>query len=137
MTAKRKAVKLPVVPEAHEQAALFNLIEGIGVRYYPELRLLYHIPNGGKRNAIEAAHLKQQGVKAGVPDLCLPVARMGYHGLYIEMKAGNNKPTEKQTQWLHDLEKQGYATTVCYGYKEAAEVLVRYLTEGRSSAPWW
>lgn len=137
MTVKRKAVKLPVVPEAHEQAALFRMIEDIGARYYPELKLLYHIPNGGKRNAVEAAHLKQQGVKSGVPDLCLPVARGGYHGLYIEMKVGDNKPTENQARWLRDLEKQGYATMVCYGYKQAAEVLVRYLTEGRGNIPWW
>ncbi len=40
---------------------------------YPELQLLYHIPNGGSRNAIEAKNLKRQGVKPGVPDLCLPV----------------------------------------------------------------
>lgn len=137
LTVRPKKMRLPVVPEAHEQAALFNLIEGIGVRYYPELRLLYHIPNGGKRNAVEAAHLKQQGVKAGVPDLCLPVAKGKYHGLYIEMKVGDNKPTEKQTWWLKELEKQGYATMVCYGYKQAAEVLVRYLTEGKGNTPWW
>lgn len=137
MTVRTKALKLPVVPEAHEQAALFNLINGIGVRYYPELRLLYHIPNGGKRNAAEAAHLKLQGVKSGVPDLCLPVARGGYHGLYIEMKVGDNKPTENQKRWLADLEKEGYATMVCYGYKQAAEVLVKYLTEGKGNVPWW
>lgn len=53
---------------------------------YPELALLYHIPNGGKRDAKTATILKRQGVKAGVPDLHLPVARGGYHGLYIELK---------------------------------------------------
>lgn len=137
MTVKRKAVKLPTVPEAHEQAALFNLIENVAVKYYPELRLLYHIPNGGKRNAVEAAHLKQQGVKSGVPDLCLPVPRGKFHGLYIEMKVGKNKPTENQTQWLEDLENQGYATMVCYGYKQAMEVLVKYLTGGKGKCNWW
>ena len=47
---------------------------------FPELVLLYHIPNGGKRDAQTAISLKRQGVKAGVPDLHLPVARGGYHG---------------------------------------------------------
>ena len=51
----------------------------------PGVDLIYAIPNGGSRNKIEAAHLKRQGVKAGVPDLFLPVARQGKHGLYIEI----------------------------------------------------
>ena len=57
------------------------------MQQYPELELLYHVPNGGKRDKATAAVLKRQGVKAGVPDLVLPVARCGYHGLYIELKA--------------------------------------------------
>ena len=67
---------------------------------YPELALLYHIPNGGKRDAKTATILKRQGVKAGVPDLHLPVARGGYHGLYIELKVGDNTTTKKQKDWL-------------------------------------
>ena len=53
---------------------------------WPELKLLHHIPNGGRRNAKEAAKLKRMGVLAGVSDLHLPVARGGYHSMYIEMK---------------------------------------------------
>mgnify|MGYP004433785991 CR=1 FL=1 len=43
-----------------------------------------------QRDARTAANLKRQGVKAGVPDLHLPVARGGYNGLYIELKVGSN-----------------------------------------------
>ena len=96
---------------------------------YPELALAFHIPNGGKRNAAEAAHLKRQGVKAGVPDICLPVARDGYHGLFIELKVGKNKTTPLQEKWLHDLAEQGYKAMVCYGWEEAAGQILRYLGE--------
>lgn len=136
MSQTRRA-KLPPVPEAHEQVALFRWIEDAARYQYPELNLLYHIPNGGKRNAAEAAHLKQQGVKAGVPDLFLPVARGKWHGLYIEMKVGNNKPTEKQKDWITALREQGYVVEVCYGYRQAAEVLVQYLTLGKGIITWW
>lgn len=71
--------------------------------------------------------MKRQGVKAGVPDLCLPVARGQYHGLYIEMKYDKNKPTKKQEEWLRDLSKQGYLTVVCYECKQAITVLTQYL----------
>lgn len=112
--------------EAGAQETLFNWTQYQYARY-PELELLYHIPNGGKRDARTAANLKRQGVKAGVPDLHLPVARGGYHGLYIELKVGSNKPTQLQKKWLSSLNEQGYLAVVCYGWQEAAEQLINYL----------
>ena len=43
-----------------------------------ELKLMYHIPNEGKRSAAMGARLKAEGLKAGVPDVCLPTAHGGY-----------------------------------------------------------
>ena len=99
---------------------------------FPELKMLYHTPNGGKRNAAEAARFKAMGVKAGVPDLCLPVPRGGYAGLYIEMKFGKNKTTENQNEWLADLKAQGYLTVVCYSGEDATRMLETYMQQGRT-----
>lgn len=112
--------------EAIEQRHLFEWAAFMKSQY-PVLEYLYHIPNGGSRNKIEAANLKKQGVKAGVPDLDLPVARKGYHGLRIELKFGNNDLSDNQRRWLEFLRKQGYATAVCYGWREAASIICRYL----------
>lgn len=112
--------------EAIEQQHLFQWATFMSGRY-PELRYLYHIPNGGSRNKKEAVNLKRQGVRAGVPDLDLPVARKGYHGLRIEMKYGSNRPTKEQREWLGFLKKQGYATAVCYSWQDAVSVICRYL----------
>ena len=114
--------------EANEQTALFEWAECAKCKY-PEIRLLFHIPNGGSRNKIEAANLKRQGVKSGVPDLFLPAPKGIYAGLFIEMKYGKNKPSEKQKEWLEDLEQQGYAVTVCYSWERAAAVIVKYLEQ--------
>ena len=119
----------PVSHEANEQEMLFRWT-WFARGTYPELDLLYHIPNGGSRNRLEAANLKRQGVKAGVPDLCLPVARGIHHGLYIEMKYGKNKTSVKQDEWLDALAKQGYAVAVCYGFEETRKVLIKYLEIG-------
>ena len=116
--------------EATEQERLISWA-GWQHNTYPELKLLYHVPNGGSRNTLEAANLKRQGVKAGVPDLCLPVARQGHHGLYIEMKWGKNKVTENQSQWLEELRQQGYKAVVCYGADEAIRVIEEYLNKGQ------
>ena len=113
-------------PESSEQVSLFEWCE-YSLGKYPQLSLLFHVPNGGFRSAATAGRMKAEGVKAGVPDLCLPVARGGYHGLFIEMKAGKNKPTELQKKWLTDLQEQGYLAAVCYGWEEAARLLTDYL----------
>lgn len=116
--------------EAQEQIALIQWVN-LQSGKYPELALLYHIPNGGSRHPAEAARLKQQGVKAGVPDLCLPVARGGYNGLYIELKAGRNKPTPLQNEWLGWLNQQGYKAVVCWGWQAAKDEIMAYLEEGQ------
>lgn len=112
--------------EAGAQEALFQWCEYQQGKY-PELALLHHVPNGGKRDTKTAIALKRQGVKAGVPDLHLPVARGAYHGLYIELKVGDNKATVLQKQWLRRLNNEGYLAVVCYGWQAAAERIVEYL----------
>lgn len=96
---------------------------------YPDLKYLHHIPNGGLRHPAVAAKLKVEGVKPGVPDLCLPVPRGNYIGLYIEMKVGANKTTTDQDWWLAHLSHLGHKTAVCYGSTSAIEVLEEYLTQ--------
>ena len=71
--------------EHDEQGSLFQWA-GIAVFKYPELNCMFAIPNGGLRNPVVARKLKAEGVKSGVSDIFLSVARGGYHGLYIEMK---------------------------------------------------
>ena len=92
------------------------------------LALLHAIPNGGKRSKSEAARMKAAGVKPGVPDMFLPVAREGCHGLYIELKRrdGGRVSTE-QTAWMEALARQGYKTALCHGWDAAREEIQRYL----------
>lgn len=112
--------------ESGQQEALFTWAAYNAGRM-PELEYLHHVPNGGKRDKVTAMALKRQGVKAGVPDIVLPAAREGYHGLYIELKAGKNTTTKNQENWLKYLENQGYFTAVCYGWQAAAELIEKYL----------
>ena len=115
--------------EEQEQAAVMEwtiLME----RQLPELRLLFHIANGAERHPAVAAKLKKQGVKPGVPDLFLPVARGGFHGLWIEMKRKKGgRVSDEQKAWISDLEGQMYRCFVAHGAEEACDELYRYLTE--------
>ena len=118
--------------EAEEQIALFQWAD-FWKRKYPELELLHHVPNGGYRSKKTAIALKAQGVKSGVPDVCLPVARGGYHGLYIEMKAGSNKPTDKQREFIGALIKQDYLAVVCWSWERAKDIITAYLEAEKST----
>lgn len=102
---------------------------------HPELELLFHIPNGGMRNKAVAGQLKAEGVKAGVPDLFLPVPRGGYHGLFIELKVGKNKTTAHQDWWLGHLTTQGYFACVSYGFTQTTQLLERYLSLPKPAIP--
>ena len=93
---------------------------------HPELKWLYHCPNGGSRNQREAVKFKQMGVKAGVSDLCLPYPKGAYCGLYIEMKYGNNRQQPTQKEFLQDMAEAGHFVATCYSAELAIEVLEEY-----------
>lgn len=112
--------------EDMEQVKVFQWAAYAEVRY-PELRWMYHCPNGGSRNAIEAAKLKQMGVKAGVSDICLPYPRGKYCGLFVEMKFGKNKLTENQGEFLNEMAHAGHYVATCYDAEAAIEVIEKYL----------
>ena len=118
------------IPTEHqEQCALFEWAAWMESRW-PELRLLHAIPNGGKRDIRTAAMLKAEGVKPGVPDICLPVPRGGKHGLYIELKRRKGGAvSEAQQAWIRALCGQGYACTVCHGWDAARDEIMGYLRQ--------
>lgn len=122
-----KKPKKKVQYEAQEQIALFTWAK-MQESIYPELSLMYSIPNGGSRHIVEAANLKRQGVKAGVPDICLPVLKGHYAGLYIELKVGKNKISEYQKKWIEKLRNYGHRVEVCYGWEEAKNVIIDYIS---------
>ena len=119
----------PVHHEHTEQVKV--IVWARGARSPAKARLVFAIPNGGNRNEREAKRLKDEGVTAGIPDLCLPVARQGYHGLYIEMKKsvedGRSTVSTHQKEKIDELIQEGYHVEVCYGSVEAIAVIESYL----------
>lgn len=117
--------------EAEHQRALFRWASLAQARI-PELRWLFHVPNGEKRDRRTAELLKAAGVKAGVPDIVLPVPSE-FHGLprvglVVELKApGGDKPSPTQQEWLMFLSRVGWAATTCYGWQSARLTICEYL----------
>ncbi len=102
----------------------------------PMLRtLLFHIPNGGKRDPREAKKLKDMGVRAGVSDYCLPVARGEYHGMFLELKVGDNTETSSQQLFGIKVRGMGYYYVVAYGWEAAAKEFTNYLALETKAEP--
>jgi hypothetical protein len=115
-----------ILLESQEQEVVFDWA-ALNERKYPCLKLLYAIPNGEYRPKATAARLKRCGVKAGVPDMHLPVPAHGYCGLYIELKAKNGRVSKAQLDFIKSVKEYKNAAYVCFGADEAISVLEWYL----------
>lgn len=111
-----------------EDTEQINVVSWAGwnMNRYPELKWLFHVPNGGSRNKQEAVKFKQMGVKAGVSDLHLPYPKGIYCGLFIEMKYGNNRQQDTQKEFLADMAAAGHFVATCYSAEEAVKVIEEY-----------
>jgi hypothetical protein len=98
----------------------------------PRLRLLFAIPNAAKRSPGLAAIMKAEGLRAGVPDLCLPCSVVSvdgamHHGLFVEMKIRPNRVSKEQAEWIEALRAECYRVEICWSALEAVNVIKSYL----------
>lgn len=130
--------------EHDEQSALFAWASLLAPQY-PALAMMYAIPNGaklpyrvknGRRWSPEAQRLKAEGLRPGVPDWCLPVPGHGWHGVYVEMKFKDNKPTPEQQWWLDHLNDYGYLAVPAWSAREASEIVCEHLDIPKGNILW-
>ena len=75
--------------------------------------------------------MKRMGVRAGVHDYFLPVARGMYHGLWIELKPDVKgyypSVSDGQREWRTKMRTQGYAAFIIKGWESAIGIMLDYL----------
>lgn len=119
-------------PEHREQCALFEWARNpLVTKKHPELRLLSASLNGVKLSTSQAVKAKKAGMLKGEHDVRLPVARGGYVGLSIEMKAGDNRPTDYQLEYGSLLEAEGWKVVYAWSWTEAKTEIEQYLAGPR------
>jgi len=94
--------------------------------FYPDV-IIAAIPNGGNRTASERVRLHQEGVLAGMPDLCVLKACGGHHGLFVEMKTATGQPSKEQKALQLQLNNSGYLCVVARSASEGFEIIKEYL----------
>lgn len=129
--------------EAKEQIALFVWANMQPHPYLPGKvgDYLFAIPNGGYKLPIPlAVKFKRMGVKSGVSDVFLPNANTRYNGLWVEMKKQRKffaypslvkrAESEEQKEWGEKMVMCGYQYKLCFGWEEASEEILTYLSGG-------
>ena len=97
--------------------------------HHPELKgRLFAVPNGGRRDAVTASRLKDEGVVAGVADLMLMVTNHYYCALLVEMKTEKGRQSESQKEWERIITSGNeYKYVVCRSLDDFMKEINEYL----------
>lgn len=98
---------------------------------YPHYRgLLFAVPNGGRRDAVTGAKLKDEGVLAGVADLIFLKRNSRHSGLLIEMKKPKGKQSESQKEWEQIINSLGeFKYVCCHSFDEFRDEVEDFLND--------
>lgn len=97
---------------------------------YPKMKHnLFSVPNGGKRDAVTGAKLKEEGALAGVADLILLKSNRFYGALLIEMKTKAGRQSESQKEWQRKITADGYKYVVVRSIEDFQREIRDYLKE--------
>ena len=99
------------------------IVEHIRLRGQPNV-LWFAVPNGGDRPTRVGAKLKDEGVRAGVPDMHF-LTRCGNRivALYLEIKKHGGRLSRDQVHMSGEIEAAGGVWRVAYGIDEALDIL--------------
>ncbi len=121
---------MPLKPETVESIKLYNWI-----RAQPELEpYVFHIPNERLTTPQHGRTLRRMGVKSGVSDYFIGIPCGIFHGLFLELKAGKNKPSLAQQQFLDNMTAKGYMCSCVWGFESAKHVIEHYLAAHDNNA---
>ena len=95
---------------------------------YPDLKeVLFAIPNGGRRDVVTGARLKEEGATAGVSDLILLKSNSAYGALCVEMKTPKGSQSPAQREWQNEVENMGNKYVVCRSFEEFKREITEYI----------
>jgi hypothetical protein len=110
----------------------------------------FAVPNAARRGPAVAAMMKREGLRAGTPDLVVPVSVGRYGALFVEMKAAGGSLSDAQHVVLPALARAGNAVVVARGFEAAQAALEAYRLDRlvraarevargvtRGYPPWW
>lgn len=113
--------------EQELQIAVCNYLSYLGLSFYAIINQQPMSHHNRSSAMINTQMLKRQGLKKGIPDLCVThSSELGYHGLYIELKSDKGRLSQDQVSWQNTLMKLGYYCVVCRSIDDVIAVIEYY-----------
>lgn len=128
MLQKAKAVKTRRKPTDVEHRIQRECVRWFRLKYPNIGKLLFAIPNGGRRDKVTGARLKEEGATAGVSDLILLKGNRFYGALAIEMKKPGGYQSKEQKEWQKIVEETGNKYVICRSLDEFMKEVNEYLS---------
>lgn len=95
---------------------------------FPELEMLFSVPFDDNKLVSSGKKSADEGLKNGVPDICLPISNGKFSSLWIKLKSSKYaKLTDKQQWWIDNLNTKGCLAVTCFGYEAARDIILNYL----------
>lgn len=114
-------------PKEHEIQATFIRWVRLAEKTDWRLKLLFAVPNAGRRTRAEAAWMIAEGLRAGVPDIMFPFPAGAFSGLAIEFKRPGGKASDEQTGYMDLLVDAGWFVVICTDTDAAIRTVQDYL----------
>lgn len=120
-------MRLPIKLKPEQQLQI-QVHEWFVLQFPNHKEEFHHFANERKCTRLYGHILQLMGVKTGVPDIFIDVPKKGYCGLWMELKVGNNKPTDAQKRFLARKSILGYATICVVGFDAAMAFIMEYFS---------
>lgn len=89
---------------------------------------LFAVPNGGRRDPVTGAKMKDEGALAGVSDLIFLQRNRCFGALLIEMKTDKGRLSTSQKEWGRRVSEDGYRYVVCRSLDEFKDAVEDYIS---------
>lgn len=104
------------------QKAVKKYLDALGLFWF-------HPPNEIRANKTYLKKRSSLGVKKGVSDVIILEPRGVYHGLFIELKVGSNKPSPEQLNFIEIAKSKGYKAMWSRSLDEVINTVEEYLNQ--------
>ena len=120
---KKESARKPRATPRHEESRIqIQMVNWFRLQY-PSY-IIAAIPNGGRRNAVEAKIMKGEGVLAGFSDLIV----VAFNSiLFVEVKTEKGKQSASQKKFQSDVERLGFQYSVCRSLQDFQLTIERWL----------
>jgi VRR-NUC domain len=116
----------------HDESALQVAVIAYLRAVLPLSARAFAVPNGLHTSKLQAARAVKEGLTAGIPDVC--IVRNDGLCAFIELKAGKNKVTPEQFEFLDWCVSHNVPAAVCRSIDDVRSALVVWGIETREAA---